>query len=87
MKNRVTQGLMAILLPLALMAGASGAEKATESAPRAMASMMDMERRMGDGDMMVGMTRMMEMMGSMGGSGMMGGQGSMMQPRGAHPGK
>jgi hypothetical protein len=43
-------------------------------APRAMASMMDMARRMGGGDLMLGMTRMMEMMGSMGG-GMMGGQG------------
>jgi hypothetical protein len=35
--------------------------------------MMDMARRMGDGDVMLGMVRMMEMMGSMGG--MMGGQG------------
>jgi hypothetical protein len=34
---------------------------------------------MGDGDVMLGMTRMMEMMGSMGG-GMMGGQRGMMQP-------
>jgi hypothetical protein len=32
-----------------------------------MASMMEMARRMGDGDMVLGMVRMMEMMGSMGG--------------------
>ena len=48
-------------------------------APEAMANMMAMARRMGDGDLMLGMTRMMEMMGSMGG-GMMGGQGGTMQP-------
>lgn len=47
----------------------------SERAPRAMAGMMDMARRMGDGDVMAGMTRMMEMMGSMGGGGMMGGHG------------
>jgi len=41
-----------------------------------------MARRMGNGDVMLGMTRMMEMMGSMGGGGMMGGQGGK-QP-GAH---
>ncbi len=46
----------------------------SDRAPRAMANMMDMARRMGGGDLMLGMTRMMEMMGSMGG-GMMGGQG------------
>jgi len=34
-----------------------------------------MARRMGNGDVMLGMTRMMEMMGSMGG--MMGGDGGM----------
>jgi hypothetical protein len=39
--------------------------------PQAMTAMMDMARRMGDGDVMLGMVRMMEMMGSMGG--MMGG--------------
>jgi hypothetical protein len=44
-------------------------------APQAMASMMEMARRMGNGDAMVGMTLMMEMMGSMS-----GGQGGMMQP-------
>jgi len=48
----------------------------------AMTSMMAMARRMGNGDVMLGMTRMMEMMGSMGGGGMMGGQGGK-QP-GAH---
>ena len=48
----------------------------SERAPQAMASMMEMARRMGDGDTMLGMVRMMEMMGSMGssGGGMMGGQ-------------
>ena len=44
-------------------------------ASEAMTSMMTMARRMGNGDVMLGMTRMMEMMGSMGGGGMMGGQG------------
>ena len=58
-----------------------------ERAPQAMASMMDMARRMGDGDVMVGMRWMMEMMASMGGSGTMGGQGGTMQPGRAHPGK
>jgi hypothetical protein len=53
---------------------------ASERAPQAMSSMMEMARRMGDGDMTLGMTRMMEMMGSMGGGTM--GQGGMMQPRG-----
>lgn len=38
----------------------------SERAPQAMASMMEMARRMGDGDTMLGMVRMMEMMGSMG---------------------
>ncbi len=46
----------------------------------AMTNMMSMARRMGNGDVMLGMTRMMEMMGSMGGGGMMGGQGGMKQP-------
>ena len=45
----------------------------SERAPQAMAAMMDMARRMGNGDTMLGMVRMMEMMGSMGG--MMGGDG------------
>lgn len=36
-------------------------------APQAMAGMMAMARRMGNGDVMAGMTRMMEMMGGMGG--------------------
>ena len=55
-----------------------------DRAPQAMATMMGMARRVGNGDAMLGMTRMMEMMGSMGG-GMSGGQGGMMQPR--DPGK
>ena len=41
----------------------------SERAPQAMASMMDMARRTGNGDTMVGGVRMMEMMGSMGGDG------------------
>ena len=44
---------------------------ASERAPHAMAKVMGMARRMGNGDAMLGMDRMMEMMGSMGG--MMGG--------------
>lgn len=48
----------------------------SEQAPQAMAAMMDMARRMGNGDTMLGMVRMMEMMGSMGG--MMGDGGGMM---------
>ncbi len=53
----------------------------SERMPQAMNAMMEMARRMGDGDTMLGMVRMMEMMGSMGGmmggdgGGMMGGQG------------
>ncbi len=43
-------------------------------APQAMNNMMEMARRMGNGDTMLGMTKMMEMMGGMGG--MMGGQAS-----------
>lgn len=58
----------------------------SERAPQAMASMMAMARRMGDGDVMLGMTRMMDMMGSMGGGGMMDNRG-MAQPGGAHPSK
>jgi len=50
----------------------------SERAPQAMANMMDMARRMGDGDPMLGMTRMMEMMG---------GQGGMMAPPDGRPGK
>ena len=49
----------------------------SERMPRAMAAMMEMARRMGDGDVMLGMTRMMEMMGQMGS---MGGPGGMMAP-------
>ena len=44
-------------------------------APQAMNNMMEMARRKGNGDPMLGMTRMMEMMGGQGGmGGMMGGQ-------------
>ena len=44
---------------------------------QAMTSMMEMARRMGNGDPMLGMTKMMEMMGGQGGmGGMMGGQAS-----------
>jgi len=52
----------------------------SERMPQAMTAMMDMARRMGDGDAMLGMVRMMEMMGSMGG--MMGRQGG---PMGGQP--
>lgn len=52
----------------------------SDRAPQAMAKMMDMARRMGNGDVMLGMTRMMEMMGGMG-------SGGMMHPGGAHPNK
>lgn len=50
-------------------------------APEAMNKMMEMARRMGNGDPMLGMTKMMEMMGGM--DGMMGGQASpgMRQPK------
>jgi len=51
----------------------------SERAPQAMSNMMEMARRMGNGDVMIGMTRMMEMMGSMGGGTM--DRGGMMQPR------
>ena len=51
----------------------------SDRAPQAMTNMMDMARRMGNGDLMLGMTRMMEMMGGMGG--MMGDSGS----GGSHP--
>ena len=52
-------------------------------APQAMNNMMEMARRMGNGDPMLGMTKMMEMMGGQGGvmgSGSMG-QGGMMGER------
>ena len=39
----------------------------SERGQQAMAGMMEMARRMGDGDTMLGMVRMMEMMGNMGG--------------------
>ena len=38
----------------------------SDRAPQSMAKMMEMARRMGNGDVMVGMTRMMEMMGGQG---------------------
>ena len=52
---------------------------------QAMANMTEMARRMGDGDLMVGMTRMMEMMGSMGGGSMKGGHDDMMRGQGGTP--
>ena len=55
-------------------------------APETMTNMMAMARRMGNGDVMLGVTRMMEMMGSMGG-GMMGGQSGMVSPGGHRPEK
>ena len=111
MRNLILRGLLAMSLPLALVVGATAAEKAaspakpdggqmcvemmqqsspegrsamrefmhSERAPQAMSNMMEMARRMGDGDVMLGMTRMMEMMASMG-EGTMG-RGGMMQPR------
>ena len=47
----------------------------SDKAPQAMANMMEMARKMGNGDPMLGMTKMMEMMG---GGGMMGHQGGTM---------
>ena len=49
----------------------------SDRAPQAMANMMEMARRMGNGDVMLGMTRMMEMMGTHGGG--MKGHGGMME--------
>ncbi|HSC28166.1 MAG TPA: hypothetical protein VLD67_12880, partial [Vicinamibacterales bacterium] len=51
----------------------------SERSPQAMSNMMEMARRLGNGDVTLGMTRMMEMMGSMGGGTME--RGGMMQPR------
>lgn len=45
----------------------------SDRAPQVMANMMEMARRMGNGDVMLGMTRIMDMMGG----GMMSGQGMM----------
>lgn len=39
----------------------------SDHAPQAMANMTEMARRMGNGDVMLGMTRTMEMMGGQGG--------------------
>jgi len=78
-----------------MMQGAGATEEGTKAmrefmqsprASEAMANMMEMARRMGNGDVMLGMTRMMEMMSSMGG-GMMGGQSGMIPPGGRQPGK
>ena len=69
-----------------MMHGAGVTEEGTKAmrefmqspkAPQAMNNMMEMARRMGNGDPMLGMTKMMEMMGGQGG--MMGGSGSMGQ--------
>ena len=73
-----------------MMHGAGVTEEGTKAmrefmqspkAPQAMNNMMEMARRMGNGDPMLGMTRMMEMMdgpgGMMGGSGPMGQRGMM----------
>lgn len=69
-----------------MMHGAGMTEEGTKAmrefmqspkAPQAMSNMMEMARRMGNGDSMLGMTRMMEMMGGQGG--MMGGSGPMGQ--------
>lgn len=69
-----------------MMSGRGGEEMQrfmnSERAPQAMAGMMDMARRMGNGDTMLGMVRMMEMMGSMGG--MMGGGGGGMMGGSPH---
>lgn len=64
----------------------------SDRAPQAMPKMMEMARRMGDGDVMVGMTRMMGMMGGQGGmmgdgGGKMGGQGGVMSPGAGQPAK
>lgn len=62
----------------------SGMTEEGKKATQAMNNMMEMARRMGNGDTMLGMTKMMEMMGGQGGmGGMMGGQASpgMHQPK------
>ena len=59
---------------------AMGAFMRSDQAREAMANTMEMARRMGQGDAMLGMTRMMEMMGSM------GGQDGMMPPDDTYPG-
>ena len=53
----------------------------SERMPQAMTAMMEMARRMGDGDPMAGMVRMMEMMS------MMGQMGGMMGPADPQPSK
>src|SRR3989442_10130931 len=64
----------------------------SDRAPQTMTKMMEMARRMGNGGVMLGMTRMMEMMGGQGGmvggrGGMMDGQGGMLRPPDARSGK
>lgn len=64
----------------------------SDRATQTMTKMMEMARRMGNGDVMGGMTRMTEMMGGQGGmmgsrGRMMGGQGGVMLPPDAQPGK
>jgi len=62
-----------------MMQGSGAMQQFMQSpkAPQAMNNMMEMARRMGNGDTMLGMTKMMEMMGGQGGmSGVMGGQAS-----------
>jgi hypothetical protein len=65
-------------VPGSMMAGRGMEEMegfmGSERMPQAMAAMMEMARRMGDGDPMAGMVRMMEMMS------MMGQMGGMMGP-------
>lgn len=53
----------------------------SERMPQAMTAMMEMARRMGNGDVMAGMVRMMEMMS------MMGQMGGMMGPADPQPSK
>lgn len=55
----------------------------SDRAPQAMTNMMEMARRMGNGDTTLGMTRMMEMMGGM--DRMMGGAGAGMDGQSHHP--
>lgn len=60
----------------------------SDKAPQMMGRMMEMARKMGDGDVMRGMTKMMDMMSGMGGGtggGMMGGM--MNAPSGSPPTK
>jgi hypothetical protein len=58
----------------------------SDKAPLAMANMMQMAKRMGNGDVMLGMTKMMEMMGGQGG-GMGGRMGGGDRPGARQPGR